>query len=616
MQGEILEIINKALEKAFPESKEADFSVEHPAELSHGEYSTNVALVLSKQIGDNPRAVAEKLVTAINSEIENGTNNDANTESTNKEGANKEIERVEIAGPGFINFYLSTKFFRRSIQQIMNGESNYGRNKRLDGKNIIIEFTDPNPMKQFHIGHLMSNAIGESLSRIIEWNGATVTRVCYQGDVGMHVAKTLWGMMKKISENPDDMPNEDSSVTEKTKFLGDSYVLGATKYKEAASEEASDETKMIKTEIEALNKKVYDLYDETKENDDAQIADLYEKGRAWSLQHFDELYGLLGTNFSQLIFENQMAKRGLEIVRSNTPGIFEESDGAIVYKGEQDGFHTRVFINSIGLPTYEAKDIALAHFKENELSEKFGKFDKSVIITADEQKQYMQVVLAALSKINPEIADKTFHMTHGMMRFADGKMSSRTGNVIAGDELIENISEMVSEKLNEADKDLSESEKSKVKDIVAVGAIKYSILKQAPGKNIVFETENSISFEGDSGPYLQYTYTRAKSIIDKAIEQGIFFADAEEPENWQRTDLEKFLYRFPEVVSQAYSELAPHHIVTLLTKIAGEFNSFYAQNQILDGGPDEDYKLAITKSTMTVLQNGLKVLGIKVPGRM
>jgi len=279
---------------------------------------------------------------------------------------------------------------------------NYGRNKKLDGKKIIIEYTDPNPFKQFHIGHLMSNSIGEALSRILEWNGADVTRVTYQGDVGMHVAKSIWGMKQVV----DQMPDDTAPLPEKTAFLGKAYTDGSNKY-------AEDET--AKTEINEINKKVYELYNEDTLDDDPQVAEFYAKGREWSLQHFDEVYGKLGTNFAQLIFENQMAKRGVEIVRENTPAVFEESEGAIVYKGEQDGLHTRVFINSQGLPTYEAKDIALAHYKERELKQKFGAFDKSVIVTASEQLQYMKVVMAALNKITPEIPEKTHHITHDMI---------------------------------------------------------------------------------------------------------------------------------------------------------------------------------------------------------
>jgi arginyl-tRNA synthetase len=326
------------------------------------------------------------------------------------------------------------------------------------------------------------------------------------------------------------------------------------------------------------------------------------------------LYTKLGTNFTQLMFESQMAKSGKETVLNHTPGVFEESKGAVIYKGEKDGLHTRVFLNSLGIPTYEAKDIGLALYKEGEISDKFGPFDVSILVTAEEQKEYYKVVLAALKKIKPEITEKTTHITHGMMRFSEGKMSSRLGNVITGESLLSSVSDMVEEKIT--DRGFSADEADLVKEVVSIGAIKYSILRQAIGKDIVFDPETSISFEGDSGPYIQYTYTRAKSVVDKAGEKKINFMEASQPENWEKTNLECLLYRLPETIKRSLSELSPQYLVTLLTAIAGEFNSFYGSQQILDGSESEAYKVALTKATMQVLQNGLKVLGIRVIDRM
>ncbi len=578
MKETIKQLIKKNL------TEEVDFVVEHPADLKNGDYSTNIALILAQKNKGNPRQIAEEIVLKL--------------ESLKSD----EIEKIEVAGPGFINFYLNRLFFKRSVQQALNGEMNYGRNKDLAGKNILIEYTDPNPFKPLHIGHLMSNSIGESIARVLEWNGATVTRVCYQGDVGLHVAKALWGMKQNILETPSDS----ATIPEKTEYLGKVYAYGANKY---------DEDEKAKLEINEINKRVYELFDDDKSNDNLDIKTLYEKGREWSLWHFNDMYEKLGSTFSQLIFEHEMAKSGEEIVRNNIPSVFELSDGAIVYKGEKDGLHTRVFVNSIGLPTYEAKDIGLAYYKEDVLQKKFGKFDASIIVTASEQKEYYKVVLATLKKLRPEIAQKTLHVTHGMMRFAEGKMSSRKGNVVTGESLLSEIEETVSEKIK--DRNFGEQDADEAKTIISVAALKYSILKQAIGRDIIFDREAAVSFEGDSGPYLQYTYVRTKSIIDSAKEKGIKFMEAIEPEGWQTTNIEKMLYRFPEEVKDAYSDdLSPQDITTFLTKICSEFNSYYAQNVILDGSPNEAYKVAITKAVMHIIQNGLKILGIKVPNRM
>lgn len=588
MKEEIKKIIDEVVDA------KVDYTIEHPADISHGDYSTNIAMVLAKQEGKNPRDLADEISEKIWQKVEEG-------QSDKSTGPADDIEKVEVAGPGFINFHLKKSFFAKEIQKAIHLEYTYGQNEKLKDKNILIEFTDPNPFKQFHIGHLMSNSIGEALARIFEWNGAKVIRLSYGGDVGPHVAKTIWGM----KQMRDAFPQDTDSLEDKINFLAQAYVLGSTKYEE------DEATKKV---IDEINKKVYELFDDTKENDDLDIEVYFQKGKTWSLQHFDEIYAKLGTSFDMQLFESSVFALGEKIVRDNTPKVFEVSEGAVIYRGEDEGLHNRVFINSLGIPTYEAKEIGLAHFKESEISRKISPFDASVIITGNEQKEYFKVVLKALEKINPEIAKKTKHLTHGMMRFTGDKMSSRKGNVITGESLISDIEEMVANKI--ADRDFDDESAEEVKEIISVGAIKYSILKNAIGRNIIFDSKSSISFEGDSGPYLQYTYNRAKSVVDKAAKEGIKIADVLQTSNWQATDLEKKLYRFPEVVAKAYEEFAPQQITNFAMDLASEFNSFYGNTQILDGGEDQAYKVAISKAVMYTLHNALAVLGIRVPERM
>ncbi len=611
MQKELKKLIQK-LVSAEANIDDTAFTIEHPADLSHGDYSTNVAMVLAKQQDKNPHELAKNLVEKMLQKVSADQNNQI-------EEPYDLIEKIEVAGPGFINFYLKPEFFVREIQKILHFENNYGRSKRLEGKTILIDYTDPNPFKQFHIGHLMSNTIGEALARIFQWNGAKVIRLCYGGDVGPHVAKTIWGMKQMRSAFPHDT----DSLTDKTKFLGDAYVLGDRAYQNSSEGDKLDGIPDgAKAEIDEINKRVYQLFDDTKENDDPDIEVYFQKGKTWSLKHFDEIYEKLGTTFDHQVFESSTFPIGEKIVRENTPAVFELSEGAIVYRGEKEGLHTRVFINSAGLTTYEAKDLGLAIYKEKEITRKIKDFNASIIITANEQKEYFKVVLSALAKISPEIAKKTKHFSHGMMKFTEGKMSSRKGNIITGEKLIFNMESMVAEKI--ADRDFESDEAEKIKTDIAIGAIKYSILKQAIGRDIVFDPKNSISFEGDSGPYLQYTYSRAKSVVDKASERGIKVVDILRDEDGkvgdfskrEPTTLEKKIYRFPEVIEKAYEEFAPQQIVTFATDLAGEFNSFYGSTQILDDGADQEYKVALAKAVMYTIANALKVLGIKVPERM
>ena len=552
------------------ETPEATF--EHPAKLSHGDYSTNVALSYAKQLEKKPRELAEQIVRYI---------------ELNKPGF---VEKVEIAGPGFINFHLSKEFFGESVSSILRQAQDAGKNKIFSGRKVMVEFTDPNPFKEFHIGHLMSNAVGESVARIFEFHKAKVLRACWQGDVGLHVAKAIWGMQQKIKKLNVDVSSE--SITD----WGEVYALGSEKYE-------SDE--IAKKEINILNKIIF-------EKSDNEVQKLYLAGRRVSLEHFEEIYELLDTKFNYYFFESIEGRDGQKVVEANIGKVFEKSEGAIVYKGEKKGLHTRVFINSQGLPTYEAKELGLNKAKFR----KEPDIDTSIIVTANEQSDYFKVILAVMAEVLPKIAKRTKHLAHGMLRFAAGKMSSRKGNVIRGEDLIGRIEGMVLEKMGF--REFSLEERKEISKIVAIGAIKYSILRQAIGGDIIFDFDKSISFEGDSGPYLQYSYVRAQSVLEKAKNIGIEPpVDIRCLQDWKTTSLERMLYRFPEVVERAGSEYAPHYVTHYLTELAGIFNGWYAQGKIVDAtDPTSPYKLALTSAFAIVMKNGLHLLGIKVPERM
>jgi arginyl-tRNA synthetase len=517
-----------------------------------------------------------------------------------------EVKSLNFVAPRFINIYLSEQFFAESVQGVNEKSEKFGETKLFNGQKIMVEYTDPNPFKEFHIGHLMSNSIGEAVARIIEANGAQIKRANWQGDVGMHIANAIWGKMQKPELS-----------------WGEAYTYGAQKYEDN------------KDEITGINKKIY-------ERSDTEVNNLYDLGRKESLEKFEELYKKLGTKFDHYFFESKEGVEGKQIVEAHLEdGIFEKSDGAIIFPGEKYGLHTRVFINSNGLPTYEAKEMGL-NKKKFEVE---PDLNKSIIITGNEIKEYFKVLLKAISLIFPIIAEKTVHLPHGMLRLPSGKMSSRTGDVITAESLIEQVKEKVREKIK--DREFSAEEKENIAEMVAIGAIKYSILRQAIGGDIVFDFDKSISFEGDSGPYLQYSYVRAKSVLEKADpEKNVFskkssgllaslgqtffsksfFQDKiTRPEGLNIQEVEKILYRFPEVVERAGREYAPHHLVTYLTELASAFNSFYGNEKIIDPStllgageisPASAYKIALTEATAHVLKNGLHLLGIKAPERM
>ncbi len=545
------------------EIDEVVFTVEHPADFSHGDYACNVAMVAAKKAGISPRALAEQIVTALQGQIEY-------------------VDTIEIAGPGFINFYLARDFFTTETARVLALGEAWGRGTAWEGTRVVVEYTDPNPFKAFHIGHLFTNAVGESIARLFMMGGAEVKRVCYQGDVGLHVAHAIWGMLQLGITAEDTFTATD---------LGRAYAHGARAYKE-------EET--AKEEITKLNKTIY-------ERTDVAINALYDAGRNVSLAYFEEIYARVGTRFDAYFFESEAAAPGTALVLGH-PEVFTQSDGAYIFAGEEYGLHTRVFLNKQGLPTYEAKELALAKMKD----ERLGGYDHSVISTAKEINEYFKVLLCAMGKVYPELAAKTEHLGHGMVRLTTGKMSSRTGDVILATDFIDDVAETARERI--AASGIVDATPA-LADSIALAAIKYATLKGAVTQDSVFDKDTALSFEGDSGPYLQYTYARILSVLQKARTAGV-------TPSWQQTpeaayDVERILYRFESVVAEALDDRAPHQVTQYLTELASAFNQFYAHEKIADEtDTNAPYKAAIAQAVATTLKNGLWILAIDAPERM
>jgi arginyl-tRNA synthetase len=640
MKQELLEHIQKAASKLGIDP--SSVALDYPEDPEHGDFSTNVSLANAKALKMSPRALAEKIL--------NEFKGAKSTKSIGPKNSTPDfIDSIEIAGAGFINFKIKdAAIAEAAIDMTADDNSSTGhftKVKRQDSghaadlsRDILIEYTDPNTFKVFHIGHLMANAVGESLSRLIESDGTKIVRLCYPSDIGLHIAKSIWAMQRHENE----IPTDDASIQKKTDFLGRMYVEGVQAYE---ANQLINPGVTAKDDIDALNEIIY-------EKSSPAINALCEKGRRWSLEHFDLLYKRLGSKFDAFIFESDMAPIGLGIVRDfagkSGRAIFEESEGAMVFKGEKYGLHTRVFINSHGLPTYEAKEMGLNTTK----FKKYPDTTKSIVVTANEQNEYFKVVIKALSLIDPNVGAKTMHIGHGMLRFTSGKMSSRTGNVITAEVLIDDMKKLVAEKIASHDssaKTFSSEEINEISDQVAIAAIKYTILRQAIGGDVIFDSAKSISFEGDSGPYLQYSAVRAGAVLEKAREVGVFKSakhdSAESPAELaplghtslrsnklrplgnstslalQLPDhvglLEKLIIRFPDIVARARAEYSPQHVATYLINLAGAFNSFYGNETIVDSkDPLSPYRLALTSAFRETMTKGLWLLGIKVPEKM
>lgn len=373
--------------------------------------------------------------------------------------------------------------------------------------------------------------------------------------------------------------------------MAECYVEGTNAY---------EDNETAKAEIVALNKRVYQLHEQS--DHDSPLAQIYWTTRAWSYDYFDAFYARIGSKFEKYYPESQTAPIGLEAVKQHISKVFEESDGAIVFKGDDYGLHTRVFINSEGLPTYEAKDVGLIMLKKQDYN-----FDRSVVITGNEQAQYMAVVLKAVEQFAPDLAQATTHLTHGIVKLAGGvKMSSRKGNILRAVDVLDAAAEANKETTGQDNEE------------AVLAAVKYAFLKQRLGADIIYDPQESVSILGNSGPYLQYAHARARSILHKSkakSEKPIALDFQLSALGSSERSLVRKLSEFNEVVELATAELLPSHIATYLYELAQAFNRFYEKNRVIDD-PRQAVRLELVNGYAETLKFGLQLLGIPAPDHM
>ncbi len=491
------------------------------------------------------------------------------------------VEKVEAHGP-YVNFFLSSQTVARLV---LSGEGDISGSHDIGAhKKCLVEYACPNPMKAFHIGHLRNTITGESIARILENAGYQVVRINYQGDVGMHIAKSIWGLQHLSEELEAVLPK---SLNEQVAFLGKAYAHGATAFEESDG---------AKKEILDINKKVYAR--------DESILELYDMGREWSLQYFHTMYTRLGTHFDELYFESEVWARGLEIVKEFlAQGVFRESEGAVIFPGSEYGLHDRVFISSEGNPTYEAKDLALSE-------RRFQKHHPDFVlhVVGKEQTEYFKVVFKALEKIAPETIGKERHLPGGYLQTKGGKMSSRTGRVILATDLLKDIEDAV----NEIAKTQS--------DVIADAAVKYAILRVGVSQDVMFDIKESISTSGESGPYLLYIIARINSIIEKGRGQVSIPLMPPIPDhiNAQEKELLIQLSLFSSATKEAAELYDPSKIARYIFGLAQAFNRFYETSPVLqsDDPITQQFRLSLLMTVHKTMKHGLFLLGITTVEKM
>lgn len=534
------------------------FSIEHPAHPQFGDYSTNAALVSAQQSKTNSRELATKIVQHI----------------LNKK--HKILEKVEVAGPGFINFTLSKKYFEETISSIHKEGETFGSSTRGNKKTAIVEFSSPNIAKPFTIGHLRSTIIGDALARILAFSGYHVLRDNHLGDWGTQFGKQIVALKMWGSEN--DLAQTKQPV----KYLVDLYVKF---HAEAEKNPALEE------EARAWFLKL--------EQGDKEARRIWKLCVDYSMAQFQELYTMLDVKFDMMLgesfFEDKMQPILHDLVSKK---LAEESEGALLVFFKDEKYPPLMVRKKDGATLYATRDLATDKYRV----ETWGKDILIINEVGAEQSTYFQQIFEIEEALGYITKKQRVHVGHGLMRFKDGKMSTRKGNTIWLEDVLHDAVDRAS------------LFNPKVAQEVGIGALKYNDLKREVSKEVVFVWDDVLNLKGNSGPYLQYTYARARSVERKAKDVGIEMRLSSQTSSIEITMVERILAQFPEIVERSADEYAPHHICTYLFSLAQEFNAYYAKHQIV--GEDKDlssYRLMVTHAVAQVMKNGLTLLGIASP---
>jgi len=573
-----MELLTIKLKKLFSENISRIFGadyiekidIQNSTKKEFGDFQTNFAMMSSKLIGKNPREIANTI-------IENFEKNDI-------------IEKLEVAGPGFINIFLKNSFLNEEIKKLENEK--YDFSFLNTGKTVIIDYSSPNIAKRMHIGHLRSTIIGDSIKRILNFLGFKTLADNHIGDWGTQFGKLIVAYKNWL----DKKAYEEDPIGELERI----YVLFSDKAKKdpALEDEAREELKKLQ------------LGDEDNQKLWKEFIDI-------SLKEYNKVYERLDVNFDYYYgesFYNDMMPSVLEELKKKN--IAREDQGALVVFFEDDKLPPAIVQKKDGSFLYTTSDLATMKFRKNEL-----RVDEAVYLTDDRQQNHFKQVFEIGKMLGEPYDYKKTHIVFGIMRFGDQIFSSRSGNTIRLVDLLDEAKKQVKKVIDEKNPNIPEKEKEKIAETIGSGAIKYFDLSQNRTSDITFTWEKVLNFEGNTGPYLQYTYVRIMSIFRKLEEENINVENTDivldEMAGIER-ELASELLRFPQAVVKSYENFRPNIIADYLFDTAKLFNSFYNSSSILKEEDKQvmDARILLAKKTAFVLKEGLELLGIKTVNRM
>ncbi len=561
MKQKIINLLSKEVKL---KKQELEKLIETPANEDFGDYAFP-CFTLTSFFKRDPSQIAQDLSNKIEKKLP------------------REIEKIEVSG-AYINFFVNKKILaKQTVKKAL--DKNYGKgNYRA---NVMVEFSQANTHKAFHLGHIRGTSLGESIARILEFKGVNVLRANYQGDTGMHVAKWLWCYMK---------------YHKKEKLRKDESWLVSI-YVDAVKRLAEDKTKGLQIEVNEINKKL-------EEKKDKKLINLWKKSRKISLDIFKQIYNDLNTRFDVYFFERNMEKPGKQIAfELLKKGIAKKSEGAIIVDLEKYGLGIWVLLRKDNTVLYSAKDLALA-------KEKFSKYkiNSSIYVIGNEQKLHVQQLFKTLELMNFKKVNNCKHVSYGLVRLPTGKMSSRTGENILYTDFKKQIVDFAKKRIKEREPKINKKEIEKRALSIGIAAIKYSMLKQDAKKSFIFIKQDALNFEGNSGPYLQYSYARANSILKKLKGKKLSKKPITEIHKYEFKLIKK-ISEFPEIINKAYTNLDPSLIANYSYQLAQVFNEFYHICPVIKA-ENQQFRTDIVKAFKNVMGNCLNLMGINALEKM
>ena len=516
---------------------------------------------------------------------------------------------------GFLNFDLSDNYLI-SIFNYINDHKSWGY-KSSSGKEVMVEFSSPNTNKPLHLGHMRNIFLGYSLSKILEDNGYKVHKVQIINDRGIHICKSMvaWKLFGN-NETPK------SSGTKGDKFVGNFYIMFENEHKKQAAKLVSnginEEEANVSTDIMKMAKDVL-LKWENKEN---QTVALWKKMNGWVYEGFQSTYDLIDVSFDKNYYESETYLLGKNQIEKGLKKktFYKEKDNSVWVDLTEDGYDKKILLRSDGTSVYMTQDIgtAIKRFED------FPKITKQIYTVGSEQDYHFKILFKILEKLNYNWAKECFHLSYGMIDLPSGKMKSREGRVVDADQLIDNMIQTAKKRTNELGKldDFQNDNSEDLYNIIAIGALKYFLLKVDPKKRMLFDPEESIDFQGNTGPFIQYTYSRICSIIRRSELLKINYNNVNLKEIYDLSlSLKKLInhiYIFPDIISQSSKTYSPSLLCQYVFDLAKLYNSFYQDEKIFDGENNEttSFKIALSDLTANTIKNSLELLGVGVPNKM